>query len=128
MPAGPSYSLVGWIDGITLLRRDLAAVIEPVDAGRDLGRELRSLGGLSDLPAQGIFDRGRLIGLWEYDTDAAEIAWGTFAAADDALRAAVARTEAFVREQLGDARGSSLDNPGRRKPRIEALRALGQTG
>ncbi|MFI6849022.1 hypothetical protein OG535_21450 [Kitasatospora sp. NBC_00085] len=36
---------------------------------------------------------------------------------------AVARTEAFVRDQLGDARGFSLDSPTSRAPKIAALRA-----
>ena len=36
---------------------------------------------------------------------------------------AIAKTEAFVREQLGDVRSFSLDSPASRKPKIEALRA-----
>lgn len=123
-PSNPSYTLVGWIDGITLLRRDLPSVIDPADAQRDLGPELKFLGGLSDLPAQAIFDRGRLVGLWEFDTDEGEIAWATFIPPDDPLRAAVAHTENFVRDQLGDARGGSLDSPKSRRPRINAIRAL----
>jgi hypothetical protein len=44
-------------------------------------------------------------------------------AEDDALRAAVARTEEFAHEQLGDVRGGSLDSPASRAPRLAALRA-----
>ena len=41
----------------------------------------------------------------------------------DELCAAVERTEAFVRDGLGDARSMSLDSPTSRAPRIAALRA-----
>ena len=41
---------------------------------------------------------------------------------DRALEEAVARTEAFVREDLGDARTFSLDSPKSRIPAIAALR------
>ncbi|MFJ4191386.1 hypothetical protein [Kitasatospora sp. NPDC089509] len=34
----------------------------------------------------------------------------------------MARTEAFVRDELGDARGFSLDSPKSRAPKIAALR------
>jgi hypothetical protein len=108
------------------LRRDLASMVDPADAERDLGGiAKRPLGGLPDLPAQGIVDRGRVVGLWDYDPEAAEIAWTSFVPVDDALRAAVERTAAFVRDELGDARGSSVDNPASRKPKLAALRALG---
>ena len=67
-------------------------------------------------------DRGRVVGFWEYDTQRHEIVHQLFVPQDAALRAAVARTEAFVREQLGDARGFSLDSPKTRAPRITAMR------
>jgi hypothetical protein len=37
---------------------------------------------------------------------------------------AIATTEAFVRDQLGDARQFSLDSPESRKERLAALRKL----
>lgn len=124
-PMSPQYSLVGWIDGIALLRRDLASLLDPADAERDLdGIANRPLGRLPDLPAQGIVDRGRVVGLWDYDPDAGEIAWASFVPADDALRDAVERTAAFIRDELGDARGSSVDNPASRQPKLAALRAM----
>ncbi|HEX6446503.1 MAG TPA: crosslink repair DNA glycosylase YcaQ family protein [Streptosporangiales bacterium] len=124
-PASPRYVLVGWLDGIALLRRDLASLLDPADAERDLdGIAKRPLGRLPDLPAQAVLDRGRVVGLWDYDPDAGEIAWASFVPVDDALREAVERTAAFVRDQLGDARGSSQDNPAARRPKLAALRAL----
>lgn len=41
------------------------------------------------------------------------------------LTSAVKTTEAFVREQIGDARSFSLDSPKSRAPRIAALRRAG---
>ncbi|MFZ0337450.1 MAG: hypothetical protein WAL45_05415, partial [Terracidiphilus sp.] len=69
-----------------------------------------------------IVDRGRLVGLWEYDPAADSIAWLSFVKKDKALQEAVTRTENFVRRQLGDARSFSLDSPKSRAPRIAALR------
>ncbi|WP_153537191.1 DNA glycosylase AlkZ-like family protein [Actinomadura macrotermitis] len=125
-PPGPACTLVGWLDALVLLRRDLPSLLGPADAARPLPPALArsTLSGLGELPAHGIVDRGRVVGLWEYDPGAAEIAWASFVPPDDALRAAVARTEEFVRVQLGDAPGSGLDSSARRRPRIEALHAL----
>jgi len=44
---------------------------------------------------------------------------------DPALDRAVAETQAYVRDQLGDARSFSLDSPKSRAPRIAALRQAG---
>ena len=69
-----------------------------------------------------ILDRGRLVGLWEYDTATESIAWMSFIKKNKDLEKAVARTEEFVRTQMGDARSFSLDSPKSRAPRIERLR------
>ncbi|MGB6947512.1 MAG: hypothetical protein WBE37_34250 [Bryobacteraceae bacterium] len=77
---------------------------------------------MTDLPSHAIVDRGRLVGLWEYDPATDSIAWLSFVKKDQALQEAVTRTENFVRSQLGDARSFSLDSPKSRVPRIAALR------
>ena len=122
--ATPQYALASSLDALALLRRDLSLLLDPGDAKRKAaaGRSARELGGLTDLPSHAIFDRGRLVGLWEYDQDTESIAWWSFVKKDKALKEAVARTEAFVRDELGDARSFSLDSPKSRAPRIEALR------
>ena len=82
-------------------------------------------GSLIDLPAHAILDRGRLIGYWEYDTDTKRIVWATFSRKKDkALQHAVDEMEAYVRDDLGDARAFSLDSPQKRRPKLEALKKL----
>lgn len=77
----------------------------------------------SDLPGHAILDRGQLIGRWEFDTATGTIAWALFdGSADTALEKTIQSMEAFVRDDLGDARSFSLDSPKTRAPRIEALR------
>jgi hypothetical protein len=113
-PKEPQISMVSTIDGLVLLRRDVAGMVESAD--------LKQVSGLKDLPSHAILDRGRLIGLWEYDPDTASIAWMTFGKATAAVRECVTRTESYVRDQLGDARSFSLDSPKSRAPRIAAIR------
>ncbi|MEV7024986.1 crosslink repair DNA glycosylase YcaQ family protein [Kitasatospora sp. NPDC093558] len=126
IPAKPHYTLLAGIDGIHLLHRDLARLLDPADAARPLpaGRAGRSFGGEADPQTHVVLDRGRIVGLWEYDTERAEIVHLPFVPPDDALREAVARTEAFVRDELGDARGFGLDSPKSRAPKVAALRAM----
>jgi hypothetical protein len=69
-----------------------------------------------------IFDRGRVVGLWGYDTATESIVWTAVIKKNKDLEAAVARTQEYVRTQLGDVRVSPLDSPKSRAPRIEALR------
>jgi len=125
-PAKPHYALVGSIDSISLLRRDLPSLIDAADLKRNVmgERGARELGGLADLPSHAILDRGRVVGLWEFDPDAGKIAWWAFGAnpTDKTLVAAVERMEAFVADDLGDARSFSLDSAKSRAPRIAALR------
>ncbi|HTR38430.1 MAG TPA: crosslink repair DNA glycosylase YcaQ family protein [Bryobacteraceae bacterium] len=123
-PKDPQYALIGGIDSLFLLRRDLKSLLDPKDLGREVPAEkgTRPLGGLADLPDHAITDRGRLVGLWEYDTASESIAWTSFVKKDKPLLEAVARTEQFVKAQLGDARSFSLDTPKSREPRVAALR------
>ena len=132
-PEEPAYSLLSAIDGLHLLRRDLPLLIDPADAQRPVpGAKVgRVFGGEADPPCHIVVDRGRIVGFWEYDTQRHEIVHQLFASRaavfeDVALEAAIARTEAFVREQLGDARGFSLDSPKSRAPKITAMRQAQQ--
>ncbi|MER8183497.1 crosslink repair DNA glycosylase YcaQ family protein [Kitasatospora sp. NPDC094015] len=124
-PAEPRYALLAGIDGIHLLHRDLPRLIDPGDAGRPVpaARGSRVFGGEADPQTHVVVDRGRIVGFWEYDTERREIVHQLFVPPDAALREALGRTEAFVRDELGDARGFSLDSPKSRAPKIAAMRA-----
>lgn len=74
------YALVSGLDALFLLRRDLASLISDPDKKRSVFVEkgVKPLGGLADLPSHAIVDRGRVVGLWEYDVDTASIVWLAF--------------------------------------------------
>ena len=114
-PKEPRYSLLGSIDSLFL--RNFTDTLDPKDIAA-----AKAFGATRDLPSHAIVDRGRLIGLWEYDQPTEAIAWVSFIKKDKALDLTVTGTEAFVRDQLGDARSFSLDSPKSRAPRIAALR------
>ena len=121
-PKQAQYVLVSSIDSINLLRRGIDTVVDPADMRFEM---LKGIGASwLDMPSHGIFDRGRLVGLWEYDQETQTIAWASFVPKNKDLTKAVERTETYVREQLGDARSFSLDSPKSRAPRIEALRKM----
>jgi hypothetical protein len=126
-PKKPDVRLVSALDAMFLHRRNVASLLD--DAAREskvyTEKGLQALGGLSELSSNAILDRGRLVGLWEFDPDSGTIAWSSYGAKTKEMAAAVAETEAFVREELGDARSFSLDSPKSRVPRIKALRASG---
>lgn len=115
VPRQADYRLAGSMDGITLFRRETGLLVEETDLIRMKKKS-------TELEGHRIFDRGRWVGLWEYDTESETIAWLSFIPKNRELEQAVARTEEFVREQLGDARSFSLDSPRSRAPRIQALR------
>jgi len=116
-PKQPQYTLVSPIDGIILLRSDLKSILDEKDT-----KQMVTSHRVLDLASHAILDRGRLVGIWEYDPEAESIAWLPFIAKNKDLEKAVARTEEYVRTQLGDARSFSLDSPKSRAPRIQALR------
>lgn len=125
IPKKPCYSLISSLDGISLLRRDLKAMLDQEDLSRKVFREknFEKLELLADLPNHAIVDHGRLVGLWEFDTFTNSIVWLSFVPKNADICAAVETTETIIREDLGDARSFSLDSPKSRIPVIEALRS-----
>ena len=125
-PDKAQYKLISSLDGVSLLRRDLSSLLAREDLDRivPVDKGERALGGLADLSSHAILDRGRVVGLWEFDPAAAEIVWISFIKPDAAMREAVAETEAYIRDQVGDARSFSLDSPKSREPKLKALRAV----
>jgi hypothetical protein len=127
-PAEPRYCLISSLDSLFLLRRDIKSFLDPADLDRHAAGEkglLMPIGNLQDLANNAIVDRGRVVGLWEFNPVAGEIVWTSFIERNAEMRAAVAKTESFVRDQLGDARTFSLDSPESRKPALQALAAMG---
>ncbi len=96
-PSTPSYALVSALDGLHRLRHDLGAVLDPEHAD------------LRGLPAQPLFDRGKIVGFWNFDADDGTVVWTTWTRPDDALHEAVARAEAFIASELADSRGPTPD-------------------
>jgi hypothetical protein len=127
MPQRPAYTLVGNLDSYLHYRRSGTFWLHEEDFGRMLPTEkgVAASSELMELWSHPILDRGRLIGLWEFDGENGKIVWTTWVPADDALRAAVDATERYIREELGDARSFSLDSPASRRPRLEVLRGMG---
>ncbi|AIE87807.1 DNA glycosylase AlkZ-like family protein [Fimbriimonas ginsengisoli] len=127
VPSEPQYSLISALDGIFLHRRDVASFLEEADKDRKLPGEkgLIRARDLQDLNNHAIVDRGRIVGLWEYEQPTESIVWLGFVEPSEALRAEVARVEAYVRDQLGDCRSFSLDSPASRQKTIDMLRAGG---
>lgn len=128
IPKHSQYALVSSIDGLSLLRRDLNSLVDAKDYGHKLLRREGAGAGVLDLPSHAIFDRGRLVGLWEYDPATESLAWMAFIPKNKELEKAVRGTEEYVRTQLGDARSFSLDSPKSRIPRIEGLRKAAGKG
>jgi hypothetical protein len=123
VPKQPQYALVASVDGVSLMKRNTKDLIDPEYLKNSLFRHKAYAGaGLADLPSHGIFDRGRLVGLWEYDIDTRSIAWASFIPKNKDLTNAVGEMQEYVTSQLGDARSFSLDSPKSRTPRLEALR------
>jgi hypothetical protein len=87
-PSKPQYILVGAIDGISLLRRDVFDLV-----ANETLEKFQKIKGRLDFPGNLIIDRGRLAGLWECDPAAEAIAWASFAPADVALKEAVRSTK-----------------------------------
>ena len=119
----PAAALISSLDNLFHLRRELESLADPADLKR-VPREGRAGGALMDLPSHGIAHGGKLAGLWEYDAGEQRIVAAVFGKPAPAVKKAIAATEAFVRDELGDARQFSLDSPESRKERLAALRKL----
>ena len=106
--------------------REVEVQLDEADGGQNVPTEksVVAVNDLAELYSHAILDHGRLIGVWDFDAEAQEIVWSAWSPPDAALRAEVAATEAFVRDDLGDARSFSLNSPASRRPRLEALREM----
>lgn len=103
-PTKPQSSLGGSLDAISATRRDLAGLLDPKDTKRGafVDSGTKPLGGLGDLPSHAILDRGRVVGLWEYDVET------------QSPPRPMSATSCKMRGPF------SLDSPKRRAPRVAA--------
>lgn len=133
VPSEPNIRLVGSLDNLFHLRREIAPHVHPDDAAQPVAgggfttvQRGEQVSSVLDLPHHAVVDRGRIVGVWDYDADRGEVVARAFQPSDG-FTAAVARTERFVREELGDARAFSLDTMtakgrGNRAERLAVLR------
>ncbi|MFQ4149532.1 crosslink repair DNA glycosylase YcaQ family protein [Arthrobacter sp. LAPM80] len=120
-PQDEQIQLLAGTDALFLLRRNAADHFAEDDRDRQLLSSKLAL--QADLPDHPIVDRGRIIGLWQYDPGEERIAHWLFNKASDAVKQRIQDVEAFIREDLGDFRSFSLDSPSSRQKRIDALNA-----
>lgn len=121
-PGEEQIQLLAGSDGLALLKRNSADLLAEEDQGKSVLGE-KSLALVADLPDHPILDRGRIIGLWQYEPGREEIAAWTFRRPTAAVSKRIQEVEAYIREELGDFRSFSLDSPASRQKRIDALRA-----
>jgi Winged helix DNA-binding domain len=119
VPADEQIQLLAGTDSLVLQRRNSGEMFAEEDRGRKvLGSNLAIQ---ADLPDHPIFDRGRIIGMWQYDPGRARIASWLFGAPTPAVARRIEEVEAWIRQDLGDFRSFSLDSPASRQERIDAL-------
>ncbi|EMQ97226.1 DNA glycosylase AlkZ-like family protein [Paeniglutamicibacter gangotriensis] len=123
-PKAADIQLLSGSDSLVLLRRNSADLFDETGAEAVAGMSGSALA--ADLSDHPIVDRGRIIGLWQYDPDNARIAWWTFEPASDGVLVRVAQIEQWITEDLGDCRSFSLDSPKSRATTIARLDALRQ--
>ncbi|ALV47221.1 hypothetical protein MB46_18700 [Arthrobacter alpinus] len=118
-PKDEQIQLLAGTDSLFLLRRNAADHFAEEDRDRQLLSAKLAL--QADLPDHPIVDRGRIIGLWQYDPGHERIAHWLFDAPTKAVAKRIAEVEDFIREELGDFRSFSLDSPASRQKRIDAI-------
>jgi hypothetical protein len=118
-PQEEQIQLLAGTDSLVLLRRNSGDML--ADEDRDKKVLDTTLALQADLPDHPILDRGRIVGLWQYDPGKERIAAWTFAKPTAAVKGRIAEVEGWIREDLGDFRSFSLDSPASRQKRIDAL-------
>ncbi|WP_315914051.1 DNA glycosylase AlkZ-like family protein [Arthrobacter sp. lap29] len=121
LPPEEQIQLLAGSDSLFLLRRNAVEHFAGDDGDRALLKTKVAL--QADLPDHPIVDRGRIIGLWQYDPGGQRIAHWLFEPPSAPVSQRIAEVEEFIREDLGDFRSFSLDSPASRQKRIDALNA-----
>ncbi len=124
-PQEEQIQLLAGTDSLVLLRRNSADMLAEGDRGRKVLDG--TLGLQADLSDHPILNRGRIIGLWQYDPGKERIAAWTFDKPTAAVTQRIAEVESWIREDLGDFRSFSLDSAASRQKRIDALDSANST-
>ena len=124
-PCEPSVALVASIDSILMLRRNVSDHLDASDNTRQMQGEkmVYELAHIAELTNHAIIDRGRLVGLWEFDPFAQELVYKLFVDRTPAFQHAIESMQEFAKTNLGDVRSFSLDSPESRRGKIASLRA-----
>lgn len=121
VPTKPVFRLLNRLDSLLLLQSDLLPLFSD-----EVAEKFVAFGGSESMKELGfnpIVDRGAIVGLWEFDSDNGEVVYVSFVKECEGLRTEIAETQAYIANQLGDARTFSLDSPKSRRPKIEKLRS-----
>jgi winged helix DNA-binding protein len=121
VPAEEQIQLVAGTDSLVIQRRNAGDLFTDGDGDATLLGATLAL--QPDLPDHPILDRGRIIGLWQYDPAGQRIAHWLFAGSTPRIEQRIAEVESWIREDLGDFRSFGLDSPASRQERIDALDA-----
>ncbi len=121
----PKTRFVGSMDGIRHYHGTSQYITDPVDMARPSTEAGKNFGVLSDMYSNMIMDRGRIIGLWEFDTDTNAIVAQIWVDRTKEINHELEKTQQFVINDLGDAKTFSLDTPKSRQTRLGLLRAGG---
>jgi hypothetical protein len=124
-PKDPVYRLVCSVDGIVLHRWNIRPLLDEADYGQTMHSDGKTVevGQSREIFHHAILASGRIVGFWEYDSEAGEIVRHLFIPTNSDVEAEINRVTEFARDQLGDVRSFSLDSPESRKPKLAALRA-----
>ncbi len=120
-PSAEDIQLLSGSDSLVLLRRNSADLFD--EAGKIAVAGMSGSALAADLSDHPILDRGRIIGLWQYDPENSRIAWWTFDPASPAVRERITQVEQWITEDLADFRSFSLDSPTSRAKDIAKLDA-----
>lgn len=114
-------------DNYLYFRRDAELFAAPEHRGvalLDWENRPTTLAKLHAIHNHAIVESGRLIGVWDYDVDAREVAWATFGAPPKGLAREIAALEEFIARDLGRVRIYSADRGAALKGRLAAIRKM----
>jgi hypothetical protein len=118
---GEGLFLLPFRDNYFALHRGLSNYTSANVTLLDFSNKPAPIAKLESLHHNAIVKDGELIGIWEYDRSEERIVHRTFSRAD--VKAAVAETERFIRDELGDHKFYALDHTGGRAGRLQFAQA-----